>query len=98
MVTTKVPLDSTSGAATATVQHYTANPTVGTLVGNIQAYRGIIPAAATLIENPIIDWQFGNRPGQAIVLRGTTEGIAVNLNNVTVAGGSFIITCEWTEE
>jgi hypothetical protein len=98
VATTKVPLDSTSAAATATVQHYTANPTVGTTVGNVQAYRGIIPAAASLINNPICTWDFGNRPGQAIVLRGTGEGVAVNLNGVTVTGGSFIINCEWTEE
>lgn len=38
VATTRVPLDSQYPAATATVQHYTANPTVGTLVGNIDAY------------------------------------------------------------
>ncbi len=99
VATTKVPMDSQSPAATATVQHYTANPSaLGTTVGNIQAYRGIVPAAASLINNPICRWDFGNRPGQAIVLRGTAEGVVVNLNSVTITGGSFIITCEWTEE
>lgn len=96
--TNRVPLDSQYPAATATVRHYTANPTVGTLVGNIDAYRGIIPASATLINNPIINRTYGDRPGSAIVLRGTTELFAVNLNSVTVAGGSFIVQVEWTEE
>lgn len=98
VATTKVPLNSQNAAATATVQHYTANPTVGTTVGTVQAYRGILPAGATLINNPICTWEFGRFSGQAIVLRGTAEGLAVNLNSVTIAGGSFIITCEWTEE
>jgi len=98
VATTRVPLDSQYPAATATVQHYTANPTVGTLVGNIDAYRGIIPASATLINNPIINRTYGDRPGSAIVLRGTNELFAVNLNGVTVNGGSFIVQVEWTEE
>ncbi|HNC58449.1 MAG TPA: hypothetical protein PLP33_23685 [Leptospiraceae bacterium] len=98
VATTKVPFDSTNPAATATVQHYTANPTVGTTVGNVQAYRGIIPAAASLINNPIITWTFGENSGQSVVLRGTTELLAINLNSVTINGGSLIARVEWTEE
>jgi len=98
VATTKVPFDSSSPAATATVQHYTANPTVGAIVGNVQGYRGVLPQANSLIKNPLVEWEFGTRPGQAIVLRGTAEGLAVNLNGVTVTGGSFIIVAEWTEE
>jgi hypothetical protein len=98
VATTKVPLDSKSAASTATVQHYTVNPTTGTLVGNVSAYRGIIPASATLINNPIFNRDFGNNSGQAIVLRGTAQGLAVNLNSVTVTGGSFIVGIQWTEE
>lgn len=94
----KVPFDSSSPAATATVQHYTANPTVGAIVGNVQGYRGVLPQANSLIKNPLAEWEFGTRPGQAVVLRGTAEGLAVNLNGVTVTGGSFIIVAEWTEE
>ena len=97
-VITKVPHDSTSAAATATVLNYTANPTTGTLVGNIRAYRGIIPASATAVNNPICRWEFGENSGSAIVLAGTAEQLAVNLNSVTVTGGSFIIGVQWTEE
>lgn len=96
---TKVPHDSLSAAATATVQHYTANPTaLGTTVGNVRTYRGIIPASATAVSNPIVEWEFGTRPAQGIVLRGTGEQLVVNLNAVTFTGGSISISVEWTEE
>jgi hypothetical protein len=35
--------------------------------------------------------------GQSIVLRGTAQQIAVNLNAATVTGGSFNITIQWIE-
>lgn len=98
VATAKIPYDSGYPAATATVQHYTANPTVGTSLGTVRAYRGIIPASATLINNPICNWDFGSFSGSSIVLKGTAESLAVNLNGVTFTGGSFIIGVEWTEE
>lgn len=99
VATTKATFDSVNAASTATVQHYTANPTaLGASVGNIRAYRGIIPASATLINNPVARWEFGTDSGSAIVLRNNTELLAVNLNGVTITNNSFIIGCEWTEE
>jgi hypothetical protein len=95
---TKVPHDSNFAAATATVGNYTASPTLGTLVGNIKIHRGMIPATATALNNPIATWTFGNASGGAIVLRGTNELLAVNLNGVTISGGVFVIRVEWTEE
>jgi hypothetical protein len=100
---TKVPYDSASAAATATVNAYTANPTTGTLVGNFHVQKLIQPLATYTATDfppmqPII-WEFGIRPSQAIVLRGTGEVFAVNLNGVTAtATASFDISIEWTEE
>lgn len=93
---TKVPHDSQSAAATATINAYTANPTTGTLVGQIRSNKIFISTATTLGQEALID--FGNRPGQAIVLRGTGEVLAINLNGVTVSGASFDIDLEWSEE
>lgn len=90
--------DSNNPAATATLLSYTANPTTGTLVGNIRAAKQFVPAALTVAGNPILAWDFGNRPAQAEVLRGTSQVIAINLNGAGVTGNSFNISVEWTEE
>ena len=93
---TGVPHNSTNPAATATVLAYTANPTVGTLVGNIRS-RKVLMNAATAATDEYIS-EFGTRNSQAIVLNGITQVLAVNLNGVTIAGESLNITIEWTEE
>ena len=97
---TIVPYDSADAAATATPLAYTANPgTLGTLVGNIRTGYVFLAAPATATVGPekfIVD--FGSRQGQEIVLRGIAEVFAINLNAVTITGGAFDITVEWTEE
>lgn len=93
---TKVPLDSTNAAATATVRSYTLNPTLGTLVGNLRTNKMPIPTSGSTIDSNI-DWQFGQNC-QSIYLRGINEILSVNLNGVTLAGSSFNIFIEWTEE
>jgi len=95
---TAVPQDTNNPAATATVLSYTANPTLGTLVGNIRADKYLIPAPGTLTGNPPLIWTFGDRPEQALLLRGTAQVLAVNLNGATLAGNSFTISVSWTEE
>lgn len=96
---TAVPHDSASAAASATIKAYTVNPTTGTLVGNIKAAYVFLaaPATATVCSEPLF-LDFGLRPSQAIVLRGITQVLAVNLNAATVTGGAFDINIEWTEE
>ncbi len=91
-----VPLDSTSAAGTATVLAYTANPTVGTLVGNIRSEKLLVSTVTTSGETLLIN--FGNIIGSPIVLRGITQVLAFNLNAVTLAGGSVNCFVEWTEE
>ena len=94
----KVRYDSGAATSTATAAYYSANPTVGTQEGVIRIYRGIIPAAATPINNPIINWEWGNGSSSALILNNEFEGIAVNLGGVTFAGGTFSVCFEWTEE
>lgn len=93
---TAVPMDSTNAAATATALAYTANPTAGTLVGALRSRKVFVGATTANSDEFISD--FGTRNAQAIVLRGTSQVFAVNLNGVTVTGGNFNVAIEWTEE
>jgi len=92
-----VPHDSNNAAATATVAGYTANPTtLGTAVGPIRAIRySAITAGGNQNE---LTWEFGNRPSQAIVLRGTSQQLSINLNGASITGGIADLSVEWTEE
>jgi hypothetical protein len=92
----KVAHDSTSAAATATVLSYTANPTVGTLIGNIRTRKVLINATTANSDEYLVDFVTG--PHQAPILRGTGEVLAVNLNGVTSAGNLLDISITWTEE
>lgn len=95
---TAVPHDSTNAAATATGLAYTVNPTgLGAAVGTVRNDRISFALTATASAGPDV-WDFGNRPSQALVLRGTSQVLAVNLNGVTVTGGSLSVDIEWTEE
>jgi hypothetical protein len=96
--TTAVPNDSNNAAATATCLSYTANPTsTGTLVGNVYSAKILINKPADTTSN-IIDLIPSAMFGQPIVLRGTSQGLAVNFNSVTLTGGSVSCTIVWTEE
>lgn len=94
-----VPHDSNNAAGTATVRSYTINPTVlGTLVGAIRADKTSSPLVSSTTTPEGIEYYFGNRPGQTIVLRGTSQVLAWNFNGVTLSGGTFVGYIEWTEE
>jgi hypothetical protein len=101
-----VPFDSTNAAASATVLSYTANPTLGTLVGTARAALRAQKLMLTLGTYTATDfppvapivWDFSDTQGQAIILRGTGEVLAVNLNAVTLVGTvSLNISVEWIE-
>jgi hypothetical protein len=93
-----VPHDANDAAGTAVVKAYTANPTLGTLVGNIRAAKGTVTTAAGAIPNVPTQFNFGEREGKEITLRGTAQVLALNLNAATMTGGSLNIDIEWTEE
>ena len=94
---TAIPLSSLSAAATATVLAYTANPTVGALVGTVVANRLFVPGAATTSDAQGLSIAYGALSQQPLYLRGTSQVLAVNLNGVTVTGGSVNVNIEWTE-
>lgn len=66
-----------------------------TAVGTIRrAYQPV--AGATSVVNPVVIYDFGDK-GRAIILRRTAQQLCVNLNGVTLTGGTFDIDFEWYE-
>lgn len=89
--------DSNSAANTATILAYTANPTAGTLVGNLGNIK-YLAQPATILPVVVIK-EYGTRPSQQPVLRGTSQVFAVNLNGIALGGGQLAdIAIEWSEE
>jgi len=94
---TLVPNDSSDAAATASVLTYTANPTVGATVGNVRSFKLISSIVSGLID-PIQEFKFNDNGQKGITLRGVAEGLSLNLNGTTIAGGNFAFFVEWEEE
>ena len=95
---TTVKHDSNNAAATAVVGAYTANPSVGTPIGTIRAAKGTLTTSAGAIPSVPVVFDFTTRNGQAVVLRGSSQGLWLNLNGGTLTGGAVDIDVEWTEE
>ena len=92
--------DSLSPASTATIKAYTANPTIGTVIGAVVQDKILLnqsPIATTQVM-PQRVYTFGDTNTQNIVLRGATEQLTINLNGATNAGNSFSIFVEYLEE
>lgn len=90
---TAIPRDSNDAAATAVVTNYTANPTSGTRVGNFAVYNSRWDNTQYL-PNVVWDYSDHNKP---IVLRGTSQQIAINLSGNTFAGAQLFVTFYWYE-
>jgi hypothetical protein len=95
---TAVSHDSTDSAATATVLAYTANPTLGTLVGNMYSTKYFISSNASSAPGEKAGIELSDFFGKQVILRGTGEVLSINLNAITIAGSSFNISVTWTEE
>lgn len=98
---TAVPSDSSMPAATATILQYTAQPTIGNLVGSVWGGRIDSPAAATTGTGIAggIEVDFVLMHGSTITLRGTGEVLTWDFNDAALPTG---MTCccwvEWQEE
>src|SRR5260370_1349299 len=101
---TPVPHDINAPTVSATVLAYTANPTVGglqaTAIRNSKFFQTLATYTATdfPVVTPLIS-DFGNRPASAIILRGITDVLAINLNGVSASAGAlFNVSADGTEE
>jgi hypothetical protein len=98
-VVASVPVDSTQAAGTAVVRSYSANPTLGTLVGLVRTDILFLPTLAS--SNSAIDLVqiFGVTNTKSLVLRGTSESVVVNLGGATLGGTTVLgLDITWTEE
>ena len=90
--------DSNSPAATASVAHYTALGTPGTSAGIVAARTVNFPITTSAFSDRIIV-DFATNNAQGLVLRGTTQGLVVNLNGVALANATTMsYEVVWTEE
>jgi hypothetical protein len=95
---TAIPLDSNDASATATLVHYSANPTGITSLGAItQPKLGVqtsatnFPAWTTLFDC--------NQFGKPIVLNSASEQVALNFNGAALPSGMQVqLEVLWTEE
>jgi hypothetical protein len=86
--TTPQPLDSNSSGATATMNHYTANPTLGAGVTltNPTLFVGTVTSGAPASQPAYVLFD-EKAAGQPIVLRGTAQQLALNFNGATLPAG-----------
>jgi hypothetical protein len=92
---TIVPSDSAFAAATAIAKSWTANPTLGTLVGNVSIIRVSVPLAVTADPRypMMVDFTMrGLLPG--VVLRGTAQELHLNFNGAALPAG-LTLTASW---
>jgi hypothetical protein len=97
---TAAQADSADDAQTATLKLYTANPSaLGTGIA-IEAHKTYLSASATPGAAALpSSYEFGVRNDKAIVLRGTSESLAINFNGQAVpTGASLYLGIEWTED
>lgn len=88
-------LDSGNAAATAVPTSYTA-ATLGTGNKLIASARALYAPASALSTG--VEFQFGTRNTQALVLRGTSEWAQVTVATSSYTGALFDIDAEFTEE
>lgn len=97
---TVVPHDSSDPAGTATVLAYTANPTVGSLVGIIRSGKLSTNTAATsAFGAQTMAWDFGVGQTEEVTLRGITQVFALNGAAASFTSGAALnCSVTWTEE
>lgn len=91
---TAVPDDSTYAAASSVAQSFTGTgPTIGTLVGQIDAAKVGCVATATASPNDIYVLNLRQKP---IVLRGVAQTLEIGVGAATT-GGNYTVTFEGIE-
>lgn len=88
--------DSNDAAPTAVANLYSANPTLGSGAGAPRGQKLNLGAAGAA---GVVVWDFTTRNSKGMVLRGTTQLLALNWSgNAVPSGTSLSLDIEWTEE
>lgn len=95
---TIAPHDANSAAATAAIAVYTADPTAGTSVGTIRAGNLFMAVTGSTVATGMYAANFGDRPSQDLVLRGTAQQIGISLNGENTATSVMDVVVEWIED
>lgn len=94
---TAVPSNKSFPGATATVRQYTANPTLGTVVGSIWSGRVAAPVITTAPGGDLEKCVLGNL-GPSVTLSGITDVLAWNFGGVALPSGlSVQAWVQWAE-
>jgi hypothetical protein len=89
--------DTSDAAASAAPVRYTANATGLGAGNNVRQGRLFLNLATAQTDRVEVD--FGDGPFEAVVLRGTAQTFAINLNSSTLPAGTALdVTLVWTEE
>lgn len=98
---TAYPMDSTNPTVSATLQAYTANPTIADAASTIiNAATLFLPVTSTASGpgSVIFDWGSGGIALEGPILRGIAQQVCVNLNGVTApSSGLLNVQWVWTE-
>ena len=87
---------NSASSTVSTLGYYTANPSVlGSPSQVIRSSQAFAAQSGVLINS---SWDFGTRNDQSIVLRGTSQILAINLNSVTLSSGVCSGSFDWTED
>ncbi len=100
---TVVPHDVVDTSVGPVLGHYTANPTLGSLVGNLTHRKVTFPIGATAVSNvnePLLPTLFPSAASKPIVLRGPAAQLAINFNGAALPAGAanWFCTFTWIEE
>jgi hypothetical protein len=96
---TKVTLDTQAPASNATVQHYTAAPTTGTIMGAIAevTINGLTTGATANADEKIIDFGM-DLMSELPTLRGAAEGVTISFASAPATAVTISYTIEYTED
>lgn len=90
--------DTNDPTASATLTLFTANPTVGTAVATLHNGRVFLPLVTATGSAGLV-WDFTQRNEEGIVLRGTTDILAINgVGDTVPSGGVLDLDITWLEE
>lgn len=97
----KVPLDSSSAAATANLaNYYTVLATPGTLVGTVaiqQTTAQMTGVVSSSTPPEIFRWKATDE-SEAVVLRGTAQCLEASFGTTTTNAPTMTVSVVWTEE